>query len=449
VPGEARENWSSRLAFVLSGAALAVGIANFWRFPYLVGRYGGGTFLLTYLVVAAVFGVPLMAAELALGRRARREATGSLALLAPRSAWPLLGVGFVVFEVISMGYYSTVVGWMLSYTWHGAAGSFVGADLRSMGGLFSAVRSNPAAILTLDALILGLAGAILVRGVTRGIERFCRMAMPVLLLIVGGLAIYGLWLPGAGRGLSFYLTPRPGTLSAQGVLEAIGQVFFSVDIGMGGWAVFGSHLGRREPIFGDALWITFLDTAIAFLAGFVIFPAVFTFGADPGEGPALAFVTMPSLLDRLPAGHLVSFLFFALLFLAGFASSVTSMEVAASFVEERVGLSRRVGVPLILVVMLIAAVPPALAFGPLAEVRILGRNIFDFEDFLIFSICLPVLAAALSIFVGWRWGAEEARGEINRSPGCLHVARWFNVVVKYVAPAVILVVLVAGVLGGL
>lgn len=444
-----KENWSSRLAFVLSGSALAVGVANFWRFPYLIGRYGGGTFLLAYILVAVLFGVPLMAMELALGRHTRREATGALALVAPRSPWPLLGVGFVLYEVISMGYYATVVGWMLSYAWHSAAGTFAGAGVGRMAGVFAATRSNPTAILALDAVILALCGAVIVHGVTRGIERFCKLAMPVLLALVCFLALYGLSLPGAAKGLAFYFTPRPGTMGVDGLLEAIGQVFFSVNIGMGGWAVFGSHLSRRDPIFGSALWVTGLDTAIAFLAGFIIFPAVFTFGADPGQGPALAFVTMPALLDKLPAGHVVSFLFFALLFLAGFASAVTSLEVAIAFAEERLRICRRLSVPIFMVLMFLAAVPPAMAHGPWAGVRLLGRNIFDFEDYLIFSISLPLMAVLLSLFVGWRWGADAAREEINRAPGPIWVGRWWNLVIKYVAPVVIGVVLVVGVLHGL
>jgi len=444
-----RDKWSSRLAFVLSGSALAVGVANFWRFPYLVGRYGGGTFLLAYVAVAVLFGVPLMAMELALGRYTGREATGALALLAPRSPWPLLGVGFVLYEVVSMGYYANVVGWMLSYVWHGATGAFAGADVDRMTRLFAATRADPLAALTLDAIILALSGAIIVRGVTRGLERFCKLAMPVLLALVCFLSVYGLSLPGAARGLAFYLTPRPGTLGLQGLLEAMGQVFFSVNIGMGGWTVFGSHLSRREPIFGDALWVTGLDTAIAFLAGFIIFPAVFTFGADPAQGAALAFVTMPTLLDKLPAGGVVSLLFFALLFLAGFASVVTSLEVAIAFAEERLRVHRRFSVPAFMILMFLAAVPPAMAHGPWSGLRLLGRNIFDFEDFLIFSIALPLMAVLLSVFVGWRWGADAAREEINRTPGPIWVGRWWNLVIKYVVPVVIGVVMVVGVLHGL
>ncbi|MHB8758249.1 MAG: sodium-dependent transporter [Bacillota bacterium] len=444
-----KENWSSRLSFVLSGAALAVGVANFWRFPYLIGRYGGGTFLLAYVAVAILFGVPLVAMELALGRHTRREATGALALLAPRSPWPLLGVGFVVYEVISIGYYATVVGWMLAYTWHSATGAFAGAGMAQMARIFAATQANPVAILALDAVILAFCGAVIVRGVTRGIERFCKLAMPALLALICFLAVYGLSLPGAASGLAFYFTPRPGTMGVDGLLAAIGQVFFSVNIGMGGWAVFGSHLSRRDPILGNALWVTGLDTAIAFLAGFVIFPAVFTFGADPGQGASLAFVTMPALLDKLPAGPIVSVLFFALLFLAGFASAVTSLEVAIAFAEERLHLCRRLSVPLFMAVMFLAAVPPAMAYGPWSGVRILGRNIFDFEDFLIFSVSLPLMAVLLSLFVGWRWGADAAREEINRTPGPVWVGRWWNLVIKYVAPVVIGVVLVVGVLHGL
>lgn len=426
-----RAQWGTRYGFILAALGAAIGLGNVWRFSYVLGENGGGVFLVIYLGAILLVGTPLLLSELAVGRAAQREAASAFNLIGRRAPWRQVGVVGVVVSFMILTYYAVISGWALRYfiDFGGGAGPAEGEAARHFE-LFTTSALEP---VLWQAAILSVGAIIVIFGVQRGIELAGKALMPLLGLIVVGLAIYGLTLPGAGRGLAFMFMPNWSAFAEPSVyLAALGQAFFSLGLAMGILVTYGSYLPRQIPLPASALTIALGDTLIAILAGLVIFPAVFSFGMDPGQGPGLAFVTLPEVFARMTAGGVIGAAFFGLLVVAALTSLIALLEVPVAYVIEHRGMSRLRATLLVTGAAFLLGVPSSLGFA-------LGLPVLDYVDFLASNVLLPASGLVIALFVGWHWrraDALQAAGIVSPWLGL-----WWRLSVRYLAPAMILIVL--------
>lgn len=404
-----REHWGSRTGFVLATIGAAAGLGNIWRFSYVAGESGGAAFLLVYLACVLVVCLPLVVAELGIGRRAQGDAVAAFEALAPGSAWFAAGLLAVSAAFLLLGYYGVIAGWALKYFVDAVLGTLWRVADADHGAHFARFVAHPWQPVLWQALMTGAAVLVVRGGVRRGIERANRVLMPVLGLMVLGLAIHGVSLEGSGRGLAFLFAPDWSALARPAVyLAAMGQAFFSIGIGMALYVTYGGYLTGAQRIPGAAGAIVAGDTLLAVAAGVAIFPAVFAFGLDPAAGPALAFITLPRLFLAMPGGAVVGAVFFFLLAVAALTSMVAILEIPAAYFIRRFRLQRRVAVPAIGFVSFLVGVPAALGFGPLADVTIGALDILGTMDFLVAGLAMPIGGLAMALFAGWRWGRARA-----------------------------------------
>ena len=436
----AREQWTSRLGFILAGIGAAVGIGNIWRFSYVAGQNGGGAFLVVYILCVLIIGIPLLIAELALGRRGQGDAVAAFAAVAPRSLWVMAGGLGVLAASLILAYYAVIAGWVLKYL----AGALLGplwqtAD-EGYDVFFARFIADPVEPIVWQLVTMAATVVIVAAGVRRGIERANRVLMPMLALIVLALAVYSLSLPGAAGGVRFLLAPDWSALTSPVVyLAALGQAFFSIGIGMAIFITYGSYLSPVQRIPSAAASIGLGDTLVAVLAGFAIFPAVFAFGIDPAAGPQLVFVTLPQIFLAMPFGRLLGSLFFLLLVAAALTSMISLLEVSVALAMRVLGLPRWSATIALGVLIFAVGIPAAAGFGPLVALRWDGRGILDSMDHVVSNIMLPVSGLLTAVFVGWQWSRTEALAEAGFR------GRWLGAVwlwlVRWVAPALILMIL--------
>lgn len=441
-----RERWGSQLGFILASIGFAVGLGNIWRFPYLTGQNGGAAFLLIYLLLALVIGVPLFTAEISLGRRAQRSpAAGMRALAGERSPWRLiawLGIG-AAFLILS--YYQLIMGWIAAHLVRAFGAGYTETDAAALASAFDAFTARPAEVLLYTAAVMLLAGLIVTRGLRDGLERAARILIPILFFCLIALAIASLSLDGAGEGVRWYLRPDFSAVGPATWLAALGQAFYSIGVGMAGAFVYGSYLDpERSDIPGAAVRIVLFDTAAAILAGLVIFPALFAFGLAPDSGPGLLFVTMSGLFARLPASDLAAGLFFFLVFIAGLTSGLALLETLARTAMDSFGWGRRRAVWTTLATLFAVGIAIALGFGPWAGVRFLGRDLFDLADVLSGNVFLTVGGLAIALYVAAAWGFERFREDTNRGAGPIRVTRAWGPLMRFVIPAAVGLVVLSG-----
>lgn len=441
-PQDGREQWGNRAGFMLATLASAVGLGNIWRFSYVAGENGGAAFLLAYVLCVVAIGLPAMLAELALGARARADVVEAFAPPGVSRAWRGAGAlaAFASFAILS--YYSVVAGWACRYFAGYLDGSLARLPRDDLAGNFAAFLASPAEPLVWHFIFMAATGAVVAAGVRRGIELAARVLMPLLAVLVLMLAGYALSLGGAAKAFAFLLVPDWSRLADPGLyLAALGQVFFSLGIGMGVLVTYGSYLGHGERLPGAAVTIAVGDTLFALVAGMAIFPAVFAFGLDPAQGPALAFETLPQVFVQMPGGHWFAVAFFFLLVAAALTSAVSLLEVPVAYAMRRSGRGRlTVTVPIALAAAL-AGIPAALGAGVWRDVRLLGRPPLEAMDHIAADLLLPVVAIALLGFVGWALPRREVVAAAGlRSAG---LARsWFGAV-RYLAPVAIALMLAA------
>lgn len=441
----AREAWTTTLAFVVASMANAVGLGNVWRFPYICGQYGGAAFVVVYLLAVVALGVPLMMAEFSVGRYARKNAVASLRTIAPKTPWWLLGYQSVIVTTVVLTFYSSVAGWVLRYVVHSALGSFSGLGPEQIGASFGAFLNSPVSVIAWQALVMAYTVYVVGRGIRGGIEKVCLVMMPALLLMEIILAIWAATLPGAGEGLAFYLRPDFSKLTMAGVLAAMGQVFFSLNVGSGNCLVYASYESKERTLFGSALKISAGDTAVALLAGLVIFPAAFAFGVKPDQGPGLLFVTMPNVFSHMAGGRLFGAIFYLFIAFAALTSTIGILEVPTQFMMEQFGWRRPKAAVFFGALVFAIGVLSSLSFGPLADFKVFfGRNFFEFEDFLVSYVLLPVGGILYAIFVGWVWGIKPSIEEINTGGGMRAPASYWGGTVKYIVPVLVFVILLTG-----
>ncbi|BAK45404.1 sodium-dependent transporter [Eggerthella sp. YY7918] len=449
-----REKFGSRLGFILISAGCAIGLGNVWRFPYIAGQYGGAAFVLMYLGFLVVFALPILVMELAVGRASQKGVARSFDALEPTGAkwhrfkWVALAGNFLL-----MMFYTTVAGWMLIFMMMSATGTFEGMDAAGVGDMFNGMLANPLEMTAFMLVVVAIGVLVTRAGLRNGVERVTKVMMVALLAVLAVLVVRAVTLPGAGDGLAFYLMPDFGKLFAGGwstftdaVFAAMGQAFFTVSVGVGSMSIFGSYIDKRYRLTGEAVRIAGLDTLVALMAGLIIFPACFAFGVEPGSGPGLVFVTLPSVFAQMPFGQVWGTLFFLFMSFAALSTVVAVFENIMSFGMDEWGWSRHKSCLVNGLALAALSMPCVLGFNLWAGAEVPGiGNIQAIEDFLMSNNVLPLGALVFLLFCttkrGWGWDAfvrEADTGEGARFP------RWARSYVRFVLPVLIVAVFVAG-----
>ncbi len=444
---EKRSSFTGKIGFVLAAAGSAVGLGNIWRFPYLAAKYGGGIFLLVYLILAVTLGFALMCAEIAIGRKTGKSAIGAFGAL--NKKYGFIGWMAAIVPVIILPYYSVIGGWVMKYF---TVFVFDGASSAAADTYFETFIGGTFEPLGWFALFLGLTALIVLFGVEKGIEKVSKLMMPILVALTLFIAIYVMCMPGALEGVAYYLTPNFSKFSATTVLAAMGQLFYSMSIAMGIMITYGSYMKKDIRLESSVHQIEVFDTGIAFLAGLMIVPAVFSFSGGNeealGKGPGLMFITLPKVFESMAGGAVVGAVFFLLVFFAALTSSISLMETIVSLVQDKLGWGRRKACVAVLLVSLLLGVPSSMGFGALKELNIAGLTILDMFDFISNSVLMPIVALLTCVFVGYVLKPKALIDEMEIG-GKFSSKRLFTVIIKYVAPICIVLILVSSVLDGL
>jgi len=440
-----REHWGSRVGFILAAAGSAVGLGNIWRFPYYTGVNGGAVFVMVYILCVILLGFPLMFAELSLGRRTQKNAVGAFLSVKPHSPWFLAGSLGVLAGFLILSYYSVVAGWTIGYFIESLLGVFRSFhNATEVANYFKAFSANPVKAVGYHALFIVLCMLIVIRGVKAGIERWSKILMPTLFGILVLSIIRALTLPGSFSGVKFFIFPDFSHFSLDTVFLAMGQAFYSLSLGMGCMITYGSYLSRKSNIPSNGIWIAGLDTMVAFLAGFAIFPAVFAFGLKPEGGPGLVFQTLPNIFRVMPGGVVFAPLFFLLLLIAALTSGISLLEVVTAYFVDEKGWSRKKTVLITGTIIFFMGIPSALSYGKLAKPIVFGRTPFDFVDKLTANYLLPLGSILIAVFVGYIWGRDKASREImDGAPGFKLAPLWLFLL-RYFCPVVVAQILIFG-----
>ena len=450
-----RETFSSRLGFVLISAGCAIGLGNVWRFPYITGKYGGAAFVLLYLLFLVILGLPVMVMELAVGRASQRSIALSFQRLEPKgSRWHWYSyVGFAGNYLLMM-FYTVIAGWLLYYFVEMLRGGFAGLDASGVADKFSDLLSRPVTMTVYMTVVIAIGMLVCAQGLRNGVERVNKAMMICLLALMVVLAVNSVLLEGAGEGLRFYLRPnfRDLVYDAEGrfilgeaVFAAMGQAFFTLSLGIGAIAIFGSYIGKEHRLAGEALRVGVLDTCVAFVAGLIIFPACSAFGVSTGEGPALVFVTLPNIFNAMPMGRLWGGAFFLFLSFAALSTVIAVFENIISFTMDRWWVSRKKAVLINLVGVFLLSMPCVLGSNLWSGFTVLGMDVSGIEDFLVSQNILPLGSLVYLLFCtrkrGWGW--ERFLAEANQGDGP-RFPKGVRVYVSYVLPLIVLFIFVMG-----
>jgi NSS family neurotransmitter:Na+ symporter len=437
-----RGTWGSKLAFIFAAAGSAIGLGNIWRFPMMVGKYGGAVFVLVYILAVVLVAFNVMLAELAIGRHAQKNPVGAIEHIKPRTPWKLTGYLGVVTGVCILSYYSVVAGWATGYLVKTASGLFKG-DVTSQltDKIFTEFTSDPLQAIFYLFIIIGITTFIISKGVKSGIERWTKVLMPLLFLLIVFLAVRALTLPGAGQGVSFYLKPDFSKLNGTVILFAMGQAFFSLSLGMGTMITYGSYISKSDNLVSSAAWVSFSDTLIAFLAGIIIFPTLFAIpGIETAAGPGLVFKVLPLIFSKITGGYIFGTLFFILLVVAALTSTISLLEVpVAYFVDER-NWSRAKAAIIIGLASFILGVPSALSGGGMkffTKIDFLGLF-----DFIFGNLSLAFGALLICLFVGYIWSIKKAAQEIHSGNPGFKIRPLWAFSIKYLSPLAIIFILI-------
>ncbi len=444
---EKRSSFTGKIGFVLAAAGSAVGLGNIWRFPYLAAKYGGGIFLLVYLILAVTFGFALMCAEIALGRKTGQSAINAFTTL--NKKYSFIGVIASVIPAIILPYYSVIGGWVSKYLAVFVSG---GAHEAAADGYFEGFIAKPIEPIGWFLLFIGLTALIVLLGVEKGVEKVSKFMMPVLVVLTIVIAVYSMFMPGAMEGVKYYLTPDFSKFSATTVLSAMGQLFYSMSLAMGIMITYGSYMKKDVNLESSVRQIEIFDTGVAFLAGLMIIPAVFVFsGGDEsalGKGPGLMFITLPKVFDSMTGGTVIGAVFFLLVLFAALTSSISLMETVVSIVMDKFGWSRKASWLAVFIFSVALGIPSSLGFGVLSDISINGMSILDMFDFASNSILMPIVALFTCIFVGYVIKPKCLIEEIELT-GKFKSKTLFTIVIKYIAPICIILILISSVLDAL
>ncbi len=440
-----RSTFTGKLGFVLAAAGSAVGLGNIWRFPYLAAKYGGGIFLLVYIILAVTFGFSLMIAEIAIGRKTGQSPIGAFQKLDRR--FTFIGVLASIVPAIILPYYSVIGGWVLKYLFGFVTGSGSAMATDTYFGDYIGKVGEP---ILWFALFIGITAVVVLLGVQKGIEKFSKILMPILVILIAFIAVYTIvTMDGAIDGVIYYLKPDFSKFSVMTVVAAMGQLFYSMSLAMGIMITFGSYMKKEVSIEKSTRQIELFDTGIAFLAGLMIIPAVFAFsGGDAaalGKGPSLMFVTLPKVFETMPGGAVIGAVFFIMVFFAALTSSISLMETVVSVFQDKLKMKRVPACLLVLAISLALGLTSALGYSAWSEVKIIGLQFLDFFDFLSNNLLMPIGAFATCIFVGYFLKPKAIIEEVELS-GKFREKRIFTVMIKYIAPVCIILILVSSIL---
>ena len=447
-----RENFRSRMGFLLVSAGCAIGIGNVWRFPTITGQYGGGYFVLFYLICLVIMGIPVMTMELAVGRASRKSAVRAYqALEKLGQKWHIHGWFCMIGCCLLMMYYTSVTGWMVDYFCKFLTGRFTaGMDSEQINGVFGQMLSSPGE-LTIYMVIVVVAGFLICSiGVQKGLERITKVMMVALLGLIVVLAIHSLTLPGAAEGMKFYLLPSADSIRANGlghtITAAMNQAFFTLSLGIAAMEIFGSYMSREHTLAGEATRICILDTFVALMSGVIIFPACFSYGVRPDDGTSLIFKTLPNVFVNMQGGRLWGTLFFLFMIFASFSTVLAVFENLLAFAVDTFGISRKKASVIGCIVILVLSMPCVLGFNVWGDLQLIGgRGVLDSEDFLVSNLLLPIGSIIYLLFCvsRWGWGFDHYLEEANTGAGP-KLPRWLRPYFRYVLPVLIVIILVQG-----
>ena len=447
-----RENFRSRMGFLLVSAGCAIGIGNVWRFPTITGQYGGGYFVLFYLICLIIMGIPVMTMELAVGRASRKSAVRAYQTLEkPGQKWHIHGWFCMIGCCLLMMYYTSVTGWMVDYFCKFLTGRFTaGMDSEQINGVFGQMLSSPGE-LTLYMVIVVVAGFLICSiGVQKGLERITKVMMVALLALIVVLAIHSLTLPGAAEGMKFYLLPSAESIRANGlghtITAAMNQAFFTLSLGIAAMEIFGSYMSREHTLAGEATRICILDTFVALMSGVIIFPACFSYGVRPDDGTSLIFKTLPNVFVNMQGGRLWGTLFFLFMIFASFSTVLAVFENLLAFAVDTFGISRKKASVIGCIAILVLSMPCVLGFNVWGDLQLIGgRGVLDSEDFLVSNLLLPIGSIIYLLFCvsRWGWGFDHYLEEANTGAGP-KLPRWLRPYFRYVLPVLIVIILVQG-----
>jgi NSS family neurotransmitter:Na+ symporter len=433
-----RATFGSRIGTILASVGSAVGLGNIWRFPYEAGQNGGGAYLVIYLACVLLLGMPLMMTEFFVGRRTRTNAVDAFGVLSPRKGWKAVGFMGILGAFMILGFYSVVAGWTFEYIWEAISGAMTGKTAEMFASDYNSFITHPWRPLLWLVVTNAIAHFVIVSGVKGGIERASKLMMPLLFVILVVLCIRSLTLSGAGTGLAFLFKPDFSAINSSTFLSALGQAFFSLSLGMTTMITYGSYFEKGANIRNTSLSVTLLDTMVAVLAGVMIFPAVFSFGIAPGQGPGLVFITLPNIFAQLPLPEVWSVAFFVLLALASLTSIISIYEPATAYLTEHFRLPRRWATLIVTLSGTLLGVFASLSLGAWDGISLFGMNLFDFLDYVSAKVLMPMGSMLLAIFVGWfvdkRVLAQELSNNHTLSVGYIG---WLRFTLRYVAPILI------------
>jgi neurotransmitter:Na+ symporter, NSS family len=440
-----RDSFGSRFGIIAAAAGSAVGLGNIWKFPYVAGQNGGGAFLIVYILFIIAIGLPVMLSEFSIGRRAQKNAIGSFKKLAPGTRWYLAGVMGVAAAFLILSFYSAVAGWTLEYIYISLVNGFSGKNEQELNIMFGNFITGTWRPLFWQMVFMVLTAWIVMAGIKKGIEKYTKVLMPLLVVMILILCLRSLTLPGSAEGVAFLFRPDFSGLSTDAILAALGQAFFSLSLGMGTLITYGSYVGRNHNLGSTVVQVSAADTIIAIMAGIAIFPAVFAFGIDPAEGPGLVFITLPNIFQQIPGGYFFALIFFILLAVAALTSSISILEVVVAWFVEEFRLSRKRATILASIMISVLGIFCTLSFGVLSDVTIFGMVFFDLLDFTTSNLLLPLGGLFIVLFVGWYIGADKSRQEISNR-GTLRVGYFpvFMFLVRFIAPFAITLVFIYG-----
>src|SRR6056297_1517124 len=433
-----RDSFGTKFGVIAAAAGSAVGLGNIWRFPYVAGENGGGAFILIYLLFIIAIGIPVMLSEFTIGRRAKRNAFGSFKRLAPNTYWYLIGLLGVVAAFVILSFYSTVAGWTLEYIYLSFSNAFAEKSPDQLTTMFETFKAGTFRPILWQLIFMVLTAWIVIAGVKKGIEKYAKILMPILLLLIIVLDIRAITLPGSSEGLNFLFRPDFSKLDTNSILEALGQAFFSLSIGMGTLITYGSYINKKQHLTSTAVNVSIADTLIAILAGVAIFPAVFAFGIEPNAGPDLIFRTLPNIFQQMPGGYFFSLIFFILLGVAALTSSISVLEVVVAYFVEELGILRKRATIVAAASITVLGVLSTMSWGAMGDVRIFDFNVFEFLDFTASSVFLPIGGVFIVVFLGWYLGKNHIKDEVT-SDG-LYKAKLINLfvfIIKFLAPIAI------------
>ena len=433
-----RDSFGSKFGVIAAAAGSAVGLGNIWRFPYVAGESGGGAFVLIYLSFIFFIGVPVMLSEFIIGRKAKLNTYGAFKKLAPGKPWYIIGIMGLIAAFFILAFYSTIAGWTLEYIVKAFSNGF---ENQNTTIIFESFKSSTFRPLLWQFVFMILTAWIVFSGVKDGIEKYTKILMPLLFMLIIVLCIRALTLPGAGKGLEFLFKPDFSKITWSVILEALGQAAFSLSIGMGALITYGSYINKDNNLSKTAIQVSLADTLIAILAGVMIFPAVFALGMDPQAGPGLVFQVLPELFMKMPGGYYFSIIFFILLAVAALTSTVSLLEVVVAFASEELKMSRQKATIIGAISIWLVGIITTLSFSELSDVKIFNLSIFDLLEYVAANVLLPLGALLIVIFLGWFLGKKIIANELSNEGSLkLRFLGMFVFIIKYIAPIAIALV---------